>query len=225
MMENTPASLRKPRKQRSRGSHSSRRKSYDRSPKRSSRHGKKSETPLEAEATGTNRHPPNAFAYDFSVQNISNSQSLFESRLDAASPPTRLSSASTVSSISRQLDQDVLCSPQDFTLQWSNLRDGTKISCKVEGSMPSLSNCHKHFRQQRFYVIASGVVGCETKLFLVAQRRGVNSVNKTPRTTMTRCFCEIIFDSDQKKVTVELRCSDKSLTSFFMSALALKELI
>ena len=79
-------------------------------------------------------------------------------------------------------------------------------------------------------MIASGVVRHETKLFLVAQRRGIQSANKTSRSssvkkTISRCLCEISFDSEHKKMNVELRCADKSQIAFFMSALALKELI
>jgi hypothetical protein len=171
---------------------------------------------------------PSTNVYDFSTNSISNTQRLFEDRLDAASPPVVQYPVSTLSP-SSSLDSNVDCTPQDFRLQWSNLPGGTVVKCKVDDSMPSLSDCHKHFQQRRFHMIASGVVGFKTRLYLLAQRQGYDHSQKMahtpPKVKVIRCFCEVIFDSENKEMKVEVRCRDKSQVAFFVNALSLAKLI
>ncbi|KAL3794686.1 hypothetical protein HJC23_010114 [Cyclotella cryptica] len=166
--------------------------------------------------------------YDFSTKNISNSQSLFESRLSAASTPTLHSPVHKSPTTCDTLDLDIACNPREFRSQWANLSRGILISCKVEKTLPSLSECHKHFTSRRFYVIASGVVAHETKLFLVAQRRTKPlsriSRSHSQETLVTRCLCEVTFNSTKMEMNAEVRCSDKTQIPFFVSAIGFKEL-
>lgn len=168
-------------------------------------------------------------SYDLQ-HNISTSQSLFESRISAASTPSFPSPMLSPAAASVHLDDAPYCSSREFKSQWANLARGTLVSCKMEKTAPSLSDCHKHFQSRRFYVMASGVVGSETtKLFLLAQRRTTQTSNRSthssPKGLVTRCLCEIAFDSIRNQMTAEVRCEDKRQIPFFVSALGLKDLI
>jgi GrpB-like predicted nucleotidyltransferase (UPF0157 family) len=78
-------------------------------------------------------------------------------------------------------------------------------------------------------MIASGVVGFKTRLYLLAQRQGYDHSQKMahtpPKVKVIRCFCEVIFDSENKEMKVEVRCRDKSQVAFFVNALSLAKLI
>lgn len=223
MLENTPASRRE-RRPRSRGHQVSRESSNSTSSKRSSRRYIRGE--LNTDSAGKSHHIRTGNEYDLN-NNIETSQSLFESRISAASPPALQSSTSSQSTASSQLELNVVCSPKEFQSQWTALLTGTHISTKVEKTMPSLSDCHKHFQHRRFYVIASGVVGHRTKLFLIAQSRvqSTTTSHTPPRETAVSCLCEVAFDLQNKDMNAEIRCSDKSQMAFFVSALGLKDLI
>ena len=186
MMENTPAT------------HRGRRQ-------RSSQHRHDAKIPAEDVSSNGSLGAQN---YDFSTNQIRTTQSLFESRLSAASPvlsPTALS----------QLDLNVVCSPKEFRRQWTHLPRGTMVSLRInENSIPTLSACHLHFQKRRFHVVASGLKGQETKVYLLAQKE-----------TTTRCLVEVIFNSGSNEMSAEVRCQDKRLQAFFMGALALKDLI
>lgn len=206
ILDNTPASQR----QRRPGSRRDRRRNEpDDVPHR---------LPLELKSPSSNHERYS----EYDLNDIGTSQNLFENRLNAASPTLE----SSVVTPSSQLDSDVVYSPKEFQSQWAKLT-GTKIQCKVERQIPSLSECHKHFQKQRVYVIASGVVGQTTKLYLLAQKRGYqSSMSRTPpRQAAVRCLCEIAFDLQSKEMRAEIRCSDKSQTSFFVRSLGLKDLI
>ena len=198
MMENTPATHRERRQRPGHHRHDAKTPEEDVSLKKSRRGHRHS--PKEDGSLGVQN-------YDFSTNNqIRTTQSLFESRLSAASPvlsPTSLS----------ELDTNVVCTPKEFKRQWAHLPKGTRVSFEIN-SIPKLSDCHLHFSKKRFSVIASGLKGQETKLYLLAQKE-----------TTTRCLCEVIFNSGSNEMSAEVRCQDKSLQAFFMGALGLKDLI
>lgn len=223
MLENTPASRREHRRPRSREHRSDGVKgsSDSVSSRRSSRRNVKSQYP------SSNQHASLEMEYDL-TRDVGTSQNLFETRLSAASPPALQSNLSTTPSSSHQLDLDIVCTPKEFKASWANLPSGTVISCKVEKhSMPSLSDCHKHFQARGVYVIASGVIGQNTKLFIISQRTRLQSPkpSTSPKEIVTRAYCEIAFDLQDKVMRAEIRCRDKADCAFFVAALGLKDLI
>ena len=145
---------------------------------------------------------------EYDLSRPSSSQRMFESRITVATarPPTP-------SMKSNDLDSDVTCNPRQFQAEWQGLQNGTTLSHRV-CHLPPLSDCHKHFHARKFFVVASGVIGGDSKLFIVARRL---------RNKLSRCLAEVTFNSTTYKMKAEIRCNQDE-ARFFRNALDLKEL-
>ena len=95
---------------------------------------------------------------NYDLQNPSDSQNLLQTRLSGASRGS-------------ELELDVVCPPQKFQNEWKVLEEGLKLQEKVL-SLPTLSDCHKHFHERRFHIVGSGVVEGKAKVLIIAQRQG-----------------------------------------------------
>ena len=111
------------------------------------------------------------------------------------------------------------------------LRKGLTLLHRVL-HIPILSDCHKYFHVRRFYVVGSGMIGNESRLFIIAQRRVDTPVNiRLPpslRKLLSRCLVEITFNSNYHDksgdLQLEIWCCNQDKIRFFLSALDLKEL-
>ena len=118
-----------------------------------------------------------SYSYDFGSPNVRSSQSLFTTRLDAASPDTPSTPSPPLQRHTQQhapfnLDLNLYCTPKEFESEWQSL---SIYSCNEEypiSNIPSLAQCNLHFNQVGWSIIASGVLDDDsTKLFLIAQRK------------------------------------------------------
>lgn len=174
--------------------------------------------------------PPRDENIDYDLTDVKTSQSLFSARLQSVShpppnSPIPRSSLHTPYKSDSTLELDLTCSPGEFQSEWQGLPKGIVLSCRVENSR-SLTDCHNHFQPRRFYVIASGVVGDEIKLFLVAQRQIKQPPLSNPRSSLrkSRCLTQIVFNATKLEMNAEIRCREKDQIPFFVSALHLKDL-
>ena len=126
-----------------------------------------------------------SLSYDFGSPNVRSSQSLFTTRLDAASPDTPSAlplQRPTLQHTSFNLDFNLYCTPKEFESEWQSL---SIYSYKEEypiSNNPSLAQCNLHFNQVGWSIIASGVLDDDsTKLFLIAQRKIQRSVEPGKR--------------------------------------------
>jgi hypothetical protein len=181
----------------------------------------------------------NSYDYDFGSPNVRSSQSLFSTRLVAASPtPSAPPSAPPIQQqtphqyTSYNLDLNLYCTPREFESEWKNLSSGSSTEEYPISNIPSLSQCNLHFNQLGWSIIASGVVENVTKLFLIAQRKiqmpvrrsGANphssSLRKT--TAYSRCLAQLSFVNGMNpKMTLEMRCQNEDHIDFFISSLEL----
>eukprot|EP00985_Skeletonema_marinoi_P003448 scaffold1487_cov130-Skeletonema_marinoi.AAC.2 len=182
-------------------------------------------------------------SYDFGNPNVRISQSLFSTRLDAASPtPTPSPSAPPL--VQQQthhhqyapfdLDLNLYCTPQEFESEWQSL-SRSSCSCKEEYSISNiatLAQCNMHFNQVGWSILASGVVDNVTKLFLIAQRK-VQMPKKSPsgttlqsslrKTTPPRCLAQLSFGMNSKMI-LEMRSQHEDQIDFFIGSLELVDL-
>lgn len=124
------------------------------------------------------------------------------------------------------LDTNVNCSPDEFQRAWYHIPKGISVLYHIENQI-SLFDFHNYFQSKRFYVVASGVVGEQTKLYLVAQRRTRRPIlgNQSPRSqTLTRCFVEVSSNSNSLELSVEIRCRHDDQAHFFLNSLKLDDL-
>lgn len=189
-------------------------------------------------------------SYDFGSPNVRSSQSLFSTRLDAASPapsaPSLQEHSSTQQYASFNLDLNIYCTPQEFESEWQSL---SRCSCKEEYpifSIPTLAQCNVHFNQVGWSIIASGVVKDDiTKLFLIAQREEQmelsantkstrsgttttatlhSSLRKKTRSATPRCLAQLSFGRNSSIMTLEMRCRHEDQIEFFVGSLELVDL-
>ncbi len=131
-----------------------------------------------------------------------------------------------LSESSFDLDTNVSCSPDGFQTAWQHLSRGISAVYQM-GHPVSLFDFHNHFQSKRFFVVASGVVGEQTKLYLVAQRRFRLATlgNQLPRSQiLTRCLVEVCSNSTSLKLSVEIRCRHMYQAQIFLKYLKLDDL-
>ena len=177
-------------------------------------------------------------SYDFGSPNVRGSQSLFSTRLDAASPtpsaPPLQQQTHHHQYAPFDLDLNLYCTPQEFESEWQSL---SSCSCKEEypiSNIPTLAQCNMHFNQVGWSILASGVVDNVTKLFLIAQRKvqmPVKSPNGTTlqsslrKTTPPRCLAQLSFGFGiNSKMTLEMRSRHEDQIDFFIVSLELVDL-
>lgn len=124
------------------------------------------------------------------------------------------------------LDTNVNCSPYEFQTAWHHLPKGISVLYQIENQI-SLFDFHNYFQSKRFYVVASGIIGEQAKLYLVAQRRTRRPLlgNQSPISqTLTRCFVEVSSNSNSLELSVEIRCRHVDQAHFFLNSLKLDDL-
>ncbi len=191
---------------------------------------------MESPITHTSAHD----SYDFGSPNVRSSQSLFSTRLDAASPtpsaPPPLQEHNTQQYASFNLDLNLYCTPQEFESEWQSL---SRCSCKEEypiSKIPTLAQCNMHFNLVGWSIIASGIVEDNiTKLFLIAQREEMelpanaksptrhSSLRKTRSASPRRCLAQLSFGRNSI-MALEMRCQQKDQIEFFVGSLELVDL-
>jgi len=161
---------------------------------------------------------------NYDLKNPSSSQNLFETRLTSA-VKARIPSTPTKSD---ELDLNVTCSPHQFQAEWQDLKKGFTLEQDCfKKEIPILSDCHKHFHARRFYVVGSGVVGNQSRILIIAQRRvdtPVDIPSSSYRKKLSRCLAEITFNSNSYEMKAEIRCRNEDEIRFFLSVLELKQL-
>ncbi|KAL7551250.1 hypothetical protein ACHAWF_016970 [Thalassiosira exigua] len=161
----------------------------------------------------------NEVGYDLrSRPQISNSQTLFETRITGAA-------AQGAPAKSIELEENLVCNHRQFQAEWQSLHEGVRTFHKIHLA-PDLSDCHRHFHARRFFVVGSGVLGNESRMFVIAQRHVDTQANRpsTLKAPMSRCLAEITFDSNRYQMKSEVRCRDQNEIRFFLNALELREL-
>ena len=143
-----------------------------------------------------------------------------EAELSPAKHIVRQQTIANSSSVSRSgentsvLDMAVECSPEEFYQEWSSLppNDATILACKTD-KIPLMKECHDHLESNRFFVIASGVIGEGImKLFAIAQHEG------------TRCLMEIEFNPSTTQLVIQFRAHDTTHVPYFIRCLRLRYL-
>lgn len=191
-------------------------------------------------------------SYDFGSPNVRSSQSLFSTRLDAASPTPSAPPLQEHNNTQRytpfNLDLNLYCTPQEFESEWQSL---SRCSCKEEYpivTIPTLALCNMHFNQVGWSIIASGVVEDDiTKLFLIAQREEEkmelpsantqsprrsgtspttlhSSLRKKTRSVSPRCLAQLSFGGNNSIMALEMRCRQKDQIESFVGSLQLVNL-
>ena len=188
-----------------------------------------------------------SYSYDFGSPNVRSSQSLFTTRLDAASPsptapPLHHNGERTPQHAPFNLDLNLYCTPQEFESEWQRL---SSCSCKEEypiSNIPTLAQCNLHFNQVGWSIIASGVVDDNiTKLFLIAQRKmqmpvparrpspsarsGIlqSSLRKT-KSASPRCLAQLSFGMNSVMASLEMRSRHEDQIDLFIGSLELDDL-
>lgn len=173
-----------------------------------------------------------SYSYDFGNLTVRSSQSLFSTRLDAASPaPSAPPIQQQQQQTHQYLDLDLYCTPREFESEWQGLSRGSHTEEYPISTIPSLSQCNLHFNQVGWSIIASGVVDNVTKLFLIAQRRiqmpvsrSGNTHSSLRMTTASRCLAQLSVDDMNSIMTLEMRSRNEDQIDFFISSLELTDL-
>ena len=175
-----------------------------------------------------------------------NSQSLFTTRLGAASPDTPSTpppplQRPTLQQAPFNLDLNLYCTPQEFESEWQSLSIYSRKEEYSISVIPSLAQCNLHFNQVGWSIIASGVLDDNsTKLFLIAQRKIQRPVEPVKRpsasgTTLTsslrrskknltasppRCLAQMSFSMNSVMV-LEMRSRYEDQIDLFIGSLEL----
>ena len=167
------------------------------------------------------------YDYDFASPspNVRNSQSLFSTRLDAASPTPRASSLHlSKQNTSFELDLSLHFTPQEFESEWQSLSIFSRVKEHPISCIPSLAECNVHFNRVGWFIIASGVVNTITKMFLVAQR----DMKLQEGASSSRCLVQLsLFEDDcttSSMMTIDVRCQNEDDIDSFITSLELIDL-
>jgi len=117
-----------------------------------------------------------------------------------------------------QLNEEFVSTPEQFNAFWqSSLYRQARCICRIQ-HIPTIEIISNHLISQFFFVVASGKVEVYSKIYACAK-------SKTNHQEDNTFLMEMVFDRENKTLSLTFKSKKPELTAFFVQALNLKAIV